>query len=318
MVTPIFLFSLPRSGSTLVQRVLGSRPEIATVSEPWILLPFLYTLREQGAYANYVHHGAVRAIRDFYNEFPDGRNDYLAELRQFVLNLYMKTAVYKDQYYFLDKTPRYHLIAQEIIELFPNAKFIFLWRNPLAIAASMIQTWGKGKWILYRFNVDLYEGFCNLVNVYEKNKEHVCSIQFENLISDTQVSWKSICSYLEIPFDSNMLHDFTNLSLRGRYGDHTGKNSYSLIDNEPVEKWKLAFNNIVRQKWGHQYLEKLGQHRLKTIGYELDKIQTNLNNIELSYKSVASDLIRLSYGRFYTIFEPQTINHRLEKNRKPN
>jgi hypothetical protein len=40
--TPLFLLSLPRSGSTLAQRILAAHAGIATTSEPWILLPYLY------------------------------------------------------------------------------------------------------------------------------------------------------------------------------------------------------------------------------------------------------------------------------------
>jgi hypothetical protein len=40
--TPIFLLLLPCSGSTLAQRILAAHEGIATTSEPWILLPYLY------------------------------------------------------------------------------------------------------------------------------------------------------------------------------------------------------------------------------------------------------------------------------------
>jgi hypothetical protein len=52
---PIFILSRTRSGSTLLQRILRSYDEIATVTEPYILLPFVYTLRERGVVSEYVH-----------------------------------------------------------------------------------------------------------------------------------------------------------------------------------------------------------------------------------------------------------------------
>ena len=45
-IKPIFIFSITRSGSTLLQRVIAAHEGVATVSEPWVLLPYLYTLRE--------------------------------------------------------------------------------------------------------------------------------------------------------------------------------------------------------------------------------------------------------------------------------
>ena len=67
---PLFLLCLPRSGSTLVQRVLASHAEIATVSEPWLLLPLLYSIREHGIRAEYWHQTAAQAIADFIEELP--------------------------------------------------------------------------------------------------------------------------------------------------------------------------------------------------------------------------------------------------------
>jgi hypothetical protein len=71
-VTPIFLLSLPRSGSTLVQRVLAAHDGVATAAEPWILLPQIYALRTEGAYAEYGHALATRAIGDFARNLDGG------------------------------------------------------------------------------------------------------------------------------------------------------------------------------------------------------------------------------------------------------
>ena len=85
--TPLFLLSLPRSGSTLAQRILAAHEPIATASEPWILLPYLYTLRERGIYAEYSHRVLVQAVNDFCAVLPGGRNDYVAEVRRLALRL---------------------------------------------------------------------------------------------------------------------------------------------------------------------------------------------------------------------------------------
>jgi hypothetical protein len=65
----IFVFSLPRTGSTLLQRIIATQPDVATASEPWILIPYLYTLRENGVYAEYGHRMMVRAVEDFCEDF---------------------------------------------------------------------------------------------------------------------------------------------------------------------------------------------------------------------------------------------------------
>src|SRR5947209_3362708 len=101
---PIFLMSLPRSGSTLVQRMLGTHPDIATASEPWVLIPTLYGTRTEGVLTAYDQMVAATAIRDFIAELPAGRADYYRACRKFGLELYGAAA--RGRPWFLDKTPR--------------------------------------------------------------------------------------------------------------------------------------------------------------------------------------------------------------------
>lgn len=87
-LTLIFLFSLPRSGSTLCQRILGAHEGIETVAEPYILLPLIHSLKGKGIYSIYSHEHAVTVIQDFCLNLSRGRDDYLAEMHEFALRLY--------------------------------------------------------------------------------------------------------------------------------------------------------------------------------------------------------------------------------------
>jgi hypothetical protein len=80
-----------------------------------------------------------RALQDFFQELPAGEEDYLREVRSLALRLY-EDAAGPDARYFLDKSPPYHLVVEDLARLFPEAKLIFLWRNPLAVVASIVET----------------------------------------------------------------------------------------------------------------------------------------------------------------------------------
>ena len=137
MVTrPIFLFSLPRSGSTLLQRLLAGHPDIMTVSEPWLLLPFCYAVKPEGLFSEYNHGWAAKALNEFILGLPNQELDYYKVLNRFALALY-GGANKNNALYFLDKTPRYYLIIPQIVEIFPEAKFIFLFRNPSKYSALL-------------------------------------------------------------------------------------------------------------------------------------------------------------------------------------
>lgn len=302
-VTPIFLFSLPRAGSTLVQRVLGAHPSIATTSEPWLLLPFFYVQHPTGLYAEYDHREYVKALEDFCNHLPGKNNDYLTALRAFALHLYGQASP-KDATYFLDKTPRYHLIAAEIMKTFPESKVIFLWRNPLAVIASMMQTWSQGKWNLYRFKVDLYKGLASLIDSYRQTTSDVYSVRYEDLITAPETHWRNLFSYLELSYDATLLDSFRLVHLEGRLGDPTGIHTYNSLSQAPLDKWKSVLNNPLRKAWAHRYLSWIGEDRMATMGYSLEEMQEALKNISTSSRFLASDVVRMCLGKALPWIEP--------------
>lgn len=309
---PLFLFSLPRSGSTLAQRILAAHQPIATASEPWVLLPYLYTLRERGIYAEYHHQSLVLAIQDFCKVLPRGREDYLAEIREFALNLYSKASPNGTQY-FLDKTPRYNLIAPEIFATFPDAKYLFLWRNPLAVVASIMETWGNGKWNLHRFKVDLFDGFESLIRTYERHKGEAHAMQYEALITKPEETCDELFRYLDLPFDRSSLELFSGVELRGRMGDATGTNKYKRVSTDSLEGWRRTLDNPVRKAWCRRYLRWIGKDRLAVMGYNLDGLIADLDALPTSYRRIGSDVGRGSWGLIRDFSEPKILKHKILK-----
>ena len=310
--TPLFLLSLPRSGSTLAQRILAAHEAIATASEPWILLPYLYTLRERGAYAEYNHRVLVRAVEDFCNVLPRGRDDYLAEIRELAVRLYCKASPAGTRY-FLDKTPRYHLVSDEIVALFPDAGYLLLWRNPLAVVASLIETWAGGKWNLYRFKVDLFDGIESLFRTYERHEDKVHAVRYEALVSRPEETWTDVFRYLGLPFDDSILSRFAKVELAGRWGDLAGTRRYAGVSSEPLERWKRVLNNPVRKTWCRRYLRWIGRERLAVMGYDLDALTAELDALPASYRRVASDLGRGCWGLLRDVSEPHILRHKIQK-----
>jgi sulfotransferase family protein len=288
-ITPIFIFSIQRSGSTLVQRIIGAHDGVATVSEPWLLLPYLYTLRPEGVLAEYPHELMVSAVEDFCQELPAGSADYESELHDFVMRLYRKAAG-KDARYFLDKTPNYNLVAAEIMRLFPEGKFVFLWRNPLSILSSIVETWQNGHWHPTIFREDLFIGLPRLVASYLENRENAHSVRYEDLASGEESPWRSLMDYLGIEFDVEALQRFTEVTLNGRLGDPTGVKRYSGLSTEPTEKWKRTVCNPLRREWSRRYLKFIGNERLSVMGYDGEQLIDELGSGGPGLRSLIPDV----------------------------
>jgi hypothetical protein len=292
---PIFLLSLPRSGSTLVQRILASHPEISTAPEPWLLLPLVFAMRESGAWARYGHVPAARAIREFAARLPNGDEDYVVELRRFILALYRKASEGPTKY-FLDKTPRYHFIAEELRRIFPDARLVFLWRNPLSVAASIVATWGNGKWRPDRWKVDLLEGPGNLVAAYEREAEDACAVRYEDLIRDPLGEWPRVFGYLGLDFDASSLELPPSLDTPARMGDRTGSGRYRGLSTEPLDKWRSVLSSPIRKRWCRAYLRRIGDRALRMMGYDLGSLLAELEALPSDGRRLVPDAANGAYA----------------------
>lgn len=289
-IKPIFLISLPRSGSTLLQRILSTSNKISTTAEPWILLPMTFMQKKEGTLTQYFHTTSQIAITDFINQLPNKQITFNQEVRSFILSLYKKQCI-KNEIYFLDKTPRYYEIIKEINDIFPDAKFIFLFRNPISVFSSVIKTWGNNSFgNLFYHSRDLYEGQSLISQGYELIKEKSLKINYENLIQNPSVVLKDLSEYLKVDLSEEILNEFSEYKMRGRMGDKTGTAKYKKIDIEPLTKWKEIFNSSLRKRIAFTYINSLNESYLKIQGYDKAELLSNIQNIKTTRLSSFKDL----------------------------
>lgn len=311
-ITPIFLFSLQRSGSTLTQRMLATHPDIATSGEPWILLPLIYTRIKRGAYAEYAHHTVVKGVSEFCKGLPGGEADLYREIAAMMLRLYRARAGQRAKF-FLDKSPRYHVISSEIIKMFPDGKFIFLWRNPMAIMSSMMETWGAGRWNIYEFEFDLYEGLPSLVAARQMAGARACSITYGDVINESSGAMARAFEYLGLEFDAERTRRFTAVKTTGAMWDPTGTKRYQEVSQEPMERWKSTMAGPVRKWWCRRYLRWLGMERLAVMGFDLNQLLVELDSIPNRYSTIPSDVLRMLFGLAVRTFEPWIMRDKLAR-----
>lgn len=295
MTTPIFIFSLPRAGSTLLQRMLLAHPKIGGTAEPWLLLPFVYTMREYGTIAEYSHETCHKAFTDFMDTLPEKKGTYLNHLSMFANQLY-NDQLKDDQIFFVDKTPRYYLIIPEIAKMFPNAKFIFLFRNPLAVLSSVINTWNNGKMRLHGHHMDLMWGPRLLAEGYEILKDRSVVVQYEDLITDTDNALYNIFEYLGIEYNEEIKMNFNNVSLSGRMGDSVGQYEYDKVEKVTLEKWKKTLDTRRRKSYAKRYLQKIGTRVLQIHGYSYNDLVCQIDSIKVHKSGYICDNFDLAIG----------------------
>lgn len=302
MVTPIFILSLPRSGSTLLQRLVATHPAVATTSEPWFLLPLFLAYRDGHVFASYQQRFLVRAFRDFLEQLPDGAEAHCSAVRGFAAALY-EQACAPGQTHFVDKTPRYHLIAEDLLHSFSEARWIVLFRNPLAVVASTIENLG-GRFELHDHRVDLFHGLANLIELRRRFDQRVFSIRYEDLVEDPNRHMQAVFRYLGLPPIHDAAERCNEVALVGKMGDKKGERTFAGVSTASRDRWPACFMTLPRRVWARRYLRWIGQDRLAEAGYDLGETLAKLDAQPLGWRHALADLARICYGRYRIACEP--------------
>ncbi len=141
---PIILLSAPRAGSTLLFETLTQAAGVYTIGgESHRLIESIDTLRPG--------RGSVTANRLIEK---DATPSVVAELRhRFATELRDRDAAEAPagaSARLLEKTPKNALRVPFLLQVFPDARFIFLHREVHANLSSMMQAWRSGGWVTYR------------------------------------------------------------------------------------------------------------------------------------------------------------------------
>lgn len=248
----IFIISLPRSGSTLLQRLLSSNPEIHCQGELWLLLNFFYIRRKSVFGSEYGVNQLTDVLNDLIAESNVGEEKYASAVRHLYLEI-INGLIKSNKSYLVDKTPRYHLILDELVATFPEAKFIVLYRNPLSIFSSYLNAMRSNK--LRRtdgFDLDLINGPRNIAQFYEKHKDHCSKVIYENLVRDPKKVLLKLYEELGIAPDLSCLSSLSNIKMKGK-GDSLGRHKYAQIVNRN-DGWKDYIDSPLRKKVATSYL----------------------------------------------------------------
>ena len=141
---PIVILSAPRAGSTLLFETLAQAAGVYTIGgESHQLIESIAALRPGRGVVN-----SNRLTR------RDATTDIVAELRRrFAGRIHDRDGqppASGAKVRLLEKTPKNALRVPFLLEVFPDAQFVFLQRDPRANLSSMMQAWrGKG-WVTYR------------------------------------------------------------------------------------------------------------------------------------------------------------------------
>lgn len=267
----LFIISQPRSGSTLLQHILGGHPEVETCLESWLYLPICYALREDGWTADFSSRMAHINIMNFFNSIENSRSKFLSRLAKMLDDFYLESTHNKNCSYFLEKTPRYYFIIKELAELYPDARFIFLIRNPLAVMASILNYNFNGRWDQFLTEDRYYDLVTapKLIAAGIKDlNDKALVLNYEDLVHNAEDRTNSILEWLGLERYKG-LHEYAG---KVHFTSSTGIDRKSIYSHqEPVvdyiDTWKGKFKNPQLNRLGLEYLKLIGASLIEEMGY---------------------------------------------------
>jgi Sulfotransferase family len=203
---PLFVLSVWRSGSSLLYALLNQHSKIALLYEGDLprLHMFLFGRFRSGSW---------RERWEFWNQGPSRHGIAIESMPARVLNawdatrkVYQAVARRKQAIIWGEKTPHWYDCPLYMAEQFPDARFIFLWRDVNAVMASICQAalserFFKKAGFAHRVLVGT-EKLRQACDVLRSRGQLVHEVNYEDLISDTPQCMQLVCEFLELPFES--------------------------------------------------------------------------------------------------------------------
>jgi hypothetical protein len=220
---PVFIIAAPRSGSTLLFETLACTPGFSSFGGEahWLVedvpalrpgAPGVDSNRLTAAQATAEVATAIRRAALPRLQGPQGRPPATGAR-------------------LLEKTPKNSLRIPFLKQVFPDARFIFLWRDPRENISSIIEAWRSGGWVTYRDlpgwegpwsmllppgwqsqrgapleSVAAWQWQCTnetvLGDLQQLPREDWTSVAYQDFVADPAGTIRRLCAFADVPFDA--------------------------------------------------------------------------------------------------------------------
>lgn len=278
----LFLISTPRSGSTLMQRMIGSHSEIFTHPEPHLMTP----LAHLGYYqtvdkAPYDHINSAEAMRLFVEDLPRGEEDYLDALRAYADTLYGRMLEPSGKRYFLDKTPAYALVVDFLAQVYPAAKYVVLTRHPLAIFSSYANSFFDGDWhTAHEFNPIIERYVPTMARFLRERPAPITHVVYEDVVQSPEKYLAQIFDFLGLEDEPEAVNYGSRFDSKKGPGDPISVNQHSRPVTASVHKWAAELSREpAKLELARRMIDSLDPDDLALWGWPVERIFDALEEV---------------------------------------
>jgi len=191
---PIFIVGLPRTGTTLVERIIGSHSQVQAAGELPALSQAISTAM------NPLTGGAARSFREFAANLR-----FLGAEPIALQYLELTRPQRGSRARLADKQPTNFFYCALILRAFPRANIVHVTRRPLAACYAIYKTrFDAGFPFAYDLDelADFYAGYRRLMAHWHRVLPgRILDVAYEDIVGAQEATTRRLLEYLELPFE---------------------------------------------------------------------------------------------------------------------
>ena len=301
--TPIFVVGAPRSGTTLLAKILGRHKEILAPApgETWFFEDIWTRRSEFGELkssaeldpvaerllSNFRRFDGIEAQLIVDRELnKDDVIKYALELGGGYGGLYFAftnlMAIKCGKSYYCDDTPKHLFYLETILEMFPEVKIICCIRDPRGFLASYKnmanlnriadnsdEQTRVGKLYHPVVTASLWLASARLIHKFSRPyfSDRILLVQYEKFVKNPVIQTQRICDFIELDFSNEML-------MVSDHNSSFGVRNHPGIFTNSVDGWNKFLS--LEEVW---WVETLTKKMMRTFGYDLSEPKVSPSGI---------------------------------------
>lgn len=268
----LFIVGCPRSGTTWMQLLLAQHPDVVTSQETQLFLSYMRPMMRAWEREEALPPGRRRV----------GLSSVLDREKFRAACLAFTDAVFEpiiakrpEATLIVEKSPGHSLVADQILEILPDAAFLHVIRDPREVVCSLRaagRSWGKN-WApnnvtdAARMWSERVEAGLSVAGLTRRYSE----VRYEELSRDAAGVLGRVCDFLRLPVDADFCRDAADACRIDRLrkpGDEAGLESPWQIGGEP--------EGFFRQGRTEGWREELTKSEVRRIEHIVSPLMANL------------------------------------------
>ena len=257
----VFVVGAARSGTTLLQMILDANPSVIFPLESKLIV---HLKQKYSKVVNWTDKLIDEFIIDLYKERTSfaifwniNANELRGNIRSFPINklsfgilckiiyLSYSSPFTKEKITLIgDKNPAYSVFIKELLEIFPDAKFIHVVRdyrdnvvsNRRTLRTKEINVLAQ-RWKIYNKLIELAK---------QDKSKNFYTLRYEDLVNDPEYYVSEICKFLDLKFSAEMLNFYEKIKiteLRLQAIEEIQPNILQPINTSQINKWEKHLSN---------------------------------------------------------------------------